>query len=187
MDNKEQTSVPSEQTASVVTQAPTIEELQKQISELQAEKDKLKKAMDAACSDAAKFKKDASNWKDQYTNTLDEQKRKEFETEEAHKQLLAQLSEYKTKERIATYKTKLMSAGFDEATASTMSTALPEGVEDSFFEAQKMFLDLQKQQIKTQTINSQPGLSSGLPPATTPEMKPKEDMDLRRWMGLPNK
>lgn len=182
MDNKEQ--AVAENATPETPKVPTIEELQKQISELQAEKDKLKKAMDAACSDAAKFKKDASNWQEQFKSTLDEQKRKEFETEEAHKQLLAQLSEYKAKERIATYKSKLMTAGFDEATASTMSTALPEGVEDSFFEAQKMFLDFQKQNIKTQTLNSQPSLSVGVPP--TANSDPETD-NLRRWMGLPSK
>ena len=184
MENKEQTSVPTEQTSEVVTPTPTIEDLQKQLADLQAEKEKLKKAMDAACSDAAKFKKDANNWQEQFKSTLDEQKRKEFEAEEAHKQLMAQLSEYKTKERIATYKSKLMTAGYDEATASTMSTALPDGVEDSFFEAQKAFLENQKQTIKTQTINSQPGLSVGVPP--TAQSDPDE-ANFRRWMGLPAK
>lgn len=184
MDNKEITQAVVETTPTEAPAVPTIEELQKQISELQSEKDKLKKAMDAACSDAAKFKKDANNWQEQFKSTLDEQKRKEFESEEAHKQLLAQLSEYKTKERIATYKSKLMTAGFDEATASTMSTALPDGVEDSFFEAQKMFLDFQKQNIKTQTLNSQPSLSVGIPP--TAQSDPEAD-NLRRWMGLPSK
>ena len=181
MDNKEPTSVPSEQTAAVEAKTPTIEELQAQIASLEAEKGKLKKAMDAACSDAAKYKKDANNWQEQYKSTLDEQRRKEFEAEDAHKQLLAQLSEYKTKERIATYKSKLMTAGYDEATANTMSTALPDGVEDSFFEAQKAFLESTKQTIKTQTLNSQPSLSAGVPPTT---VKDTETDNLRKWMGL---
>lgn len=182
MDNKETTSVPTEQTAPVEAKTPTVEDLQKQIAELEAEKSKLKKAMDAACSDAAKFKKESANWQDQYKSTLDEQKRKEFEAEDATKQLLAQLAEYKTKERIATYKSKLMTAGYDEATANTMSTALPDGVEDSFFEAQKAFLENTKQTIKTQTLNSQPGLSVGIPPSTT--QTDEETANLRRWIGL---
>lgn len=184
MEIKEQTAVQTEQPPVVdPPKAPTIEELQKQIAELEAEKGKLKKAMDAACSDAAKFKKESANWQEQYKSTLDDQKRKEFEAEDATKQLLAQLSEYKTKERIATYKSKLMTAGYDEQTASTMSTALPDGVEDSFFEAQKAFLEATKQSIKTQTLNSQPNLSVGIPPTATqadPELE-----NYRRWMGLP--
>lgn len=164
--------------------APTVEELQAKLLEIEAEKEKLKKAMDAACSDAAKQKKEAAKWQEQFKATLDEQKRKEFETEEASKQLLAQLAEYKTKERVASYKAKLMSAGYDDPTASTMATALPEGVEDSFFDAQKAFLDNTKQAVKTQTLNAQPSLSVGTPPSTPKDATSSEENNLRRWMGL---
>lgn len=164
--------------------APSVEELQAKLIAVEAEKEKLKKAMDAACSDAAKQKKEAAKWQDQYKATLDEQKRKEFDTEEATKALMAQLSEYKSKERVASYKAKLMSAGYDDPTASTMATALPEGVEDSFFEAQKAFLDNTKQAIKTQTLNAQPSLSVGTPPSTQKDATSTEDDNLRRWIGL---
>lgn len=164
--------------------APSVEELQAKLIAVEAEKDKLKKAMDAACSDAAKQKKEAAKWQDQYKATLDEQKRKEFDTEEATKALMAQLSEYKSKERVASYKAKLMSAGYDDPTASTMATALPEGVEDSFFEAQRAFLEQTKQAIKTQTLNAQPSLSVGTPPSTQKDATSTEDDNLRRWIGL---
>lgn len=163
---------------------PTVDELKAQLAALEAEKDKLKKAMDAACSDAAKQKKEAQKWQEQFKSTLDEQKRKEFEAEEAQKQILAQLAEYKTKERVASYKAKLMSAGYDDPTASTMATALPEGVEDSFFEAQRTFLENTKQSVKTQALNAQPGLSVGAPLSTPIEQKSAEDENLRRWIGL---
>ena len=163
---------------------PTLEELQAKISAMEAERDKLKKAMDAACSDAAKQKKEAAKWQDQYKATLDEQKRKEFETEENNKAILAQLAEYKAKERVASYKAKLMTAGYDEPTANTMAVALPEGVEDTFFEAQRTFLENTKKSIKTQTLNAQPGLSVGTPPATTQEAQDSEAEQLRRWIGL---
>lgn len=164
---------------------PTVEELTAKLAALEAEKDKLKKAMDAACSDAAKQKKEAAKWQEQFKATLDEQKRKEFEAEESNKQILAQLAEYKNRERISSYKAKLMSAGYDDSTASTMATALPDGIEDSFFESQRTFLEATKQAIKTQSLNSQPGLSTGMPPATTPESKSREDAQLRKWFGLP--
>lgn len=160
---------------------PTVDELQAKLSALEAEKEKLKKAMDAACSDAAKQKKEAAKWQDQYKATLDEQRRKEFETEEANKQLLAQLNEFKAKERVAVYKSKLMSAGYDESTANTMATALPDGIDDSFFEAQRSFLETTKQTVRTQTLNTQPGLSVGTPLSTPPK---SEDDELRRWFGL---
>lgn len=188
MENKEQTTTAVEQTQPTATadenKAPTVEELQARIASLEAEKGKLKKAMDAACSDAAKFKKDAANWQDQYKSTLDEQKRKEFETEEANKQILAQLAEYKNRERVSTYKAKLMTAGYDEATASAMSAVLPDGVEDGFFEAQRAFLENTKQTIKTQALNSQPSLSTGMPPTASTDAEAKEKAQLRRWMGL---
>lgn len=192
MENKEQTSVPVEQTTqptatTTETKTPTVEELQARIASLEAEKGKLKKAMDAACSDAAKFKKDAANWQDQFKSTLDEQKRKEFEAEEANKQILAQLAEYKNKERVSTYKAKLMTAGYDEATASAMSAVLPDGVEDGFFEAQRAFLENTKQSIKTQALNAQPNLSTGMPPTSTPDAQAQEEARYRRWMGLPTK
>ena len=164
--------------------APSVEELQAKLIAVEAEKEKLKKAMDAACSDAAKQKKEAAKRQDQYKATLDEQKRKEFDTEEATTALMAQLSEYKSKERVASYKAKLMSAGYDDPTASTMATALPEGVEDRFYEAQRAFLEQTKQAIKTQTLNAQPSLSVGTPPSTQKDATSTEDDNLRRWIGL---
>ena len=113
-----------------------------------------------------------------------ESRLKALETEETSKQLLAQLAEYKTKERVASYKAKLMSAGYDDPTASTMATALPEGVEDSFFDAQKAFLDNTKQAVKTQTLNAQPSLSVGTPPSTPKDATSTVDDNLRRWIGL---
>ena len=181
MENEKKEAVQTEETV----KTPSVEDLKTKLAELEAEKDKLKKAMDSACSDAAKQKKEAAKWKDQYTATLDEQKRKELETEEANKQLLAQLAEFKAKERVSTYKAKLLSVGYDEQTATTMASVLPDGVEDTFFEAQKNFLESTKQSIKTQTLNSQPNLSVGTPLSTPSEPKRSpEEENLRRWAGL---
>lgn len=164
--------------------APTVEELQARLSAIEAEKDKLKKAMDAACSDAAKQKKEAQKWQEQYKSTLDEQKRKEFEAEEAMKAVLAENAQYKSERRVATYKSKLMSAGYDDTTAGAMATALPEGIDDTFFEAQRAFLEQTKQTVKTQTLNAQPSLTAGMPPSTTTDSMSKETADMRRWFGL---
>lgn len=167
------------------TQAePTIAELQAQIEELMAEKDKLKQAISSSNSDASKRKKEAQEWQEKYKSTLDEQKRKEFEAEETMKQMSSELASFKERERISSYKSKLMSAGYDEATADTMAQALPDGITDSFFEAQKNFIETTKQTIKTQTINSQPTLSTGMPPSTPPNAESKEDADMRKWFGL---
>lgn len=180
METEKNVTTQTEETA----KTPSVEELQAKILAMEAENGKLKKAMDAACSDAAKQKKEAAKWQEQFKATLDEQKRKEFDTEEATKALMAQLSEYKTKERVANYKAKLMSAGYDDPTASTMATALPEGIDDTFFEAQRAFLENTKQSIKTQTLNSQPGLSVGMPPVATQDAKSNGDAKMREWFGL---
>ena len=166
------------------TQAtPSTEDLQAKILELTAERDHLKEAISASNADASKRKKEAQDWQDKYKSTLDEQKRKEFEAEESRKQLEEELTSYKTRERISTYKSKLLSAGYDDATAGTMAQSLPEGIADDFFEAQKNFIEATKQTIKTQTINSQPDLSTGMPPSTTEEMN-SEDAKLKKWFGV---
>lgn len=179
MENEKNVNAPAEE----APKTPTIEELQAQLAAAEAENGKLKKAMDAACSDAAKQKKEAAKWQEQYKATLDEQQRKALDNEEATKTLMAQLSEYKAKERVASYKSKLMSVGYDDTTASTMATALPEGVDDSFFEAQRTFLENTKQAVKTQALNAQPNLSVGVPPTGNGGESP-EDAQMRKWFGL---
>ena len=162
---------------------PTIEDLQKQIEALTAENNGLK-------ADAEKVKKtisnanaDAASWKEKYRNTLDEAKRKEEERAEADEAIRAELNALKTEKRVSTYTAKLMEVGFDAQTASSMAMNLPEGISDDFFAQQKAFLDTQKQLAKTEALNNQPGLSVGTPPIAPNKM----DLDLREWMGLPNK
>jgi len=135
---------------------PTIEELQAEIKHL-------KDAISVSNGDAAKKKREAEEWQGKYKATLDEQKRKEFEAEEALKQLKAENAEFKQRERIANYTTKLVAAGYDPATASIMAAGLPEGIKDEFFDSQKAFLENKTKEIRTQTINSQPGLPVGAP------------------------
>ena len=172
----ETTTTQAQPQAQAEPKQPTIEELQAQI-------EKLKASISASNADASKRKKEAQDWQEKYKATLDEQKRKEFEAEENQKQIMAQLSEYKTKERVANYKSKFLAIGYDEQTATSMASTLPEGIEDSFFEHQKAFLEATKQSIKTQTLNSQPGLSTGMPP-TASDIQAAEDAKLRSLFGL---
>lgn len=162
---------------------PTVEDLQAQIAQLQAERDKLKQTVSASNSDASKRKKEAQEWQDKYKSTLDEKQRKELEAKEANEQLLARLTELETKERISTYKAKLMSAGFDEASAGLMATNLPDGIADTFFETQKAFLENVKQTVKTQTLNSQPGLPQGSTLSAN-DIEASKDRELRAIFGL---
>lgn len=163
--------------------APTLEDLQKQIADLTAaakakdtEIEKLKASVTNASADA-------SSWKQKFRSTQDEATRKEAERAEAEQAMRAELTALKAEKRISDYTKKLMEAGYDAQTAATMAAGLPEGISDDFFATQKTFLDNQKQIAKTEALNNQPSLSVGVPP-TSPN---KEDMDLRRWMGLPTK
>ena len=152
---------------------PTVEELQAQIKALESERDKLKQANTAASSDAA-------DWKRKYRETLDEATRKEQERTEREEAIAAQLEEYKRKDRIATYQSKLIEAGFDVETASKMAADLPEGVNEAFFASQKEFLAKQEQAVKSKMLNDQKGLSTGTPP-TAGSAVDEETEKFRRW------
>ena len=137
---------------------------------------KLKKALDNACSDAA-------DWKRKYRETQSEQERLAAETAEKYAALEAENKAYKERERIATYQSKLMGAGYDEQTARAMAGSLHEGIGDDFFAAQKRFLDEQKQKAIANELNKQPALSAG----AVPSQQSVEDKSLaafRRAAGV---
>lgn len=153
------------------------------VVELQAEIEKLKKAISASNADAKKRKDEAAEWQEKYKSTLDEQKRKELEAEETMKRVMAENEQFKAEKRISTYAAKLMGAGFDENTASSMAQSLPDGIPDSFFEQQKAFNEAQKQAIKTQSINAQPNLPVGQSLSSADAMSAAEK-NLRKQFGL---
>ena len=159
--------------------APTLEELQQQLATLTAERDNLKKAISASNSDAAKRKKEAEEWAEKYKATLSEQDKKDMETKAEIERIKAENAAFKDAQRVASYTAKLMEVGFDAATAASMATGLPEGVDDSFFAAQKAFNEGIKQTAKTEALNAQPGLSQGMPIQAE-----NKDKNLRKWMGL---
>ena len=159
---------------------PSVEELQAQLAALQSELDSVKQTSSQAITKASG---DAAEWKRKYRETLDEATRKEQERTEREEIIARELAEYKAKDRISTYTTKLVEAGYDLETAKVMATDLPEGVTDAFFASQKDFLEKHSQAVKSQMLNSQPGPSVGMPP-TTKDVSSEADAKLRKWMGL---
>ena len=158
---------------------PEVEELKATIESLNKEIEKLKQANTNASSDAA-------DWKRKYRETLDEAERRKQEQEEAFSSMQTQLETYKTNERIATYTSKLIEAGFDTDTAKSMASVLPDGVGEEFFIGQKSFIENQKLKAKQETLNAQPSLTSGMPiSGKTAEQLEEEQM--RKWFGLPPK
>lgn len=140
---------------------PNAEELTAKIAKLEAELSSIKQTSSQAIT---KANAESADWKRKYRETLDEATRKAQETEERNKAVETELANLKAEKRVASYHSKLMSVGYDDATARSMANTLPEGVDESFFEGQKAFLANMKTQVQTKALDSQPGLSSGTPP-----------------------
>lgn len=163
-----------------VKQPPVVED--KKQPDNKAENDeitRLKAALSRANTEAA-------DWKRQLREKQTEQERAEAERAEREKAREARIAELEAKERISTYKAKLMDAGVDGATADLMAKALPDGVKDEYFASFKSFTENQRQNFETERLKNQPGLSVGMPP-TTADARRDDINRLRAAMGLPVK
>lgn len=160
-----------------------LKEAQGRIAELEELTNRQKAAIDNACSDAAKHKKDAAEWQERYKATLSEQEKAALEAKQKEEQMLTELNGLKAEKRVAFYKSKLMEAGYDADTADVMANSLPEGVSEEFFATQKTFLEAKAQEMKTQALNSQPSLSVGNTPSSKDALDTETDK-LRKWMGI---
>lgn len=148
-----------------------------EVNPYEAEVEKLKKALSKANSEAAENKR-------KYLATLDEAQRAEAERAEKEAAREARIEELEAKERFSSYKSRLMDAGFDAATAEVMANALPKGVKDEYFIAVKTYNGNQAQALKIASLDNQPGLSVGMPP-TSADAKKAEENKRRERFGLP--
>ena len=156
---------------------PTVEELQAKIAALEANVEKQKKSISNACADAAE-------WKRKYRATLDESERKTQEAEEETAEMKRQLAEFKRKECVSANAEKLVASGYDFETARAMAEFLPDDIPSAFFEQQKAFIEATHQRVKTQSLNSQPSLSTGMPPATQQDAMTDEEKQRLKRFGL---
>ena len=147
---------------------------EEQLKELQAALTKANAAVSRANSEAA-------DWKRKFNENVDKQKADEIARAEALKKDQEELAMYREKSRIDSYTAKLMKGGADAATAETMAKALPEGVEDSYFDAFAEFNKNQRKNLDLEALSKQPSLSVGLPLAG---QKSDEDKKLDKWFGL---
>lgn len=129
-----------------------------------SEVDKLKASLSKANSEAAE-------WKRQFREKQTEAERNEAERAEKEAKKDELLRAYQERERVSTYKAKLMTAGVDAETADIMAKSLPEGVGDDYFTTYKSFMETKTQEIEAAALGKQPGLSVGKPP----EAKSEED------------
>lgn len=137
---------------------------------------KLKAALSRANAEAAEFKRQLRD--KQTAQEKEEADRKEYEAKRE-----ARIAELEAKERFNTYKDKLLSAGWDAATAEVMAKSLPADLGDEFFAAQKTYFETQRQAMQTAALKNQPGLSVGMPPTADP--KKAEMNKIRGYAGLP--
>lgn len=143
--------------------------------ELRKEVDKLKEALSRANSTAA-------DWKRQLREKQTEQEKAEADRKEYEAKREARIAELEAKERISTYKNKLLEASVDPASADIMANALPEGVSDDYFATLKSYLSTQRQEIETAKLNNKPTLSVGMPPSGS--SRTEEDIKLDKIFGL---
>lgn len=140
------------------------------------DEDKYKKLVTQYTGEIAEYKR-------KERERMSEEERKEAERAERDAQREAELKTYKDRERVSTYTAKLLASGFDEATATSMASVLPEGVSDDFFDKQRDFIASKEQEAKTKHINGQPDLSKGSP-LTKATADDEETNMLRKYMGL---
>lgn len=126
---------------------------------------------------------EAADYKRQLREKQTEQERIEAERAERDRQRDELLAQYQAKERISTYKAKLMDAGIDAKSADIMAQGLPDGVTEDYFTALKTFNDTQRTNYDIAALNKQPSLSVGLPP-TSMNGKTEEDKMIDRMFGL---
>ena len=112
----------------------------------------------------SKANSEAAENKRKWQATMSEQEKKDAEIAEQNKARDEELQMYRNKERISSYKAKLMEVGYDAQTADDMAQTLPEGISDDFFAKQKSFIDDKVSAIKQEKFNSNPPLEGGEPP-----------------------
>lgn len=138
---------------------------------------KLKAALSRANAEAA-------DWKRQLRDKQTEQEKAEADRKEYEAKREARIAELEAKERVSTYKDKLLNAGWDAPTADAMAKSLPADVGDEFFTAQKTYFENQRQAMQTAALKNQPGLSVGMPP-TAADAQKDELNRMRKAFGLP--
>lgn len=139
---------------------------------------KLKEALNKASSQAADYKRQLHE-----KMTADELAK--AQREEAEKALREELATLRRERTTSTYTAKYMGIGYDADTAKALAETLPDGLDDSFFDKQKSFLDNTIQQTKAQLLSQQPQPTAGSP-LTSKNAEDLEYAQMRKWAGLKN-
>ncbi|MBQ3265210.1 MAG: hypothetical protein IJH07_05480 [Ruminococcus sp.] len=119
---------------------------------------RLKSANTKASNEAAEYKR-------KYKEKLSKEEQKAQEAAEKQKQMEEELEKLRLKDKVSTYKAKLLADGYDEALAQASAEALAKGDTDTFFTNQKKFIAAHDKAYKAELMkqNLEPG--GGDPPA----------------------
>lgn len=143
---------------------------------LMRDNDKLKRAQSNASADVSRLKKELES-------RMSEEELAKTKRDEELAALRSENAQYKERERISTYKARLMESGYDSTAADKLAKFLPEGVTDEFFESQKAFLEETKSKYRAEALNAQPKPSVGTIP-TAQTAAESEQAKLRKLFGL---
>lgn len=114
---------------------------------------KLKNALSKANSECAE-------WKRKYNDTLNTEEQNKQAKEEEFKQLTEELASLKKANAISNAKSKFLSLGYDEETASNSAECLINSDYDKLFENQQKFLQWQEKRLKADLLKRTPEPSS---------------------------
>lgn len=135
-----------------------------ELAKLQAENERLRNANTKASSDVASFKR-------QLQERMSAEEKAEEERKERRAAELAELEELRNEKRISQYTAKLMAGGYDAETASIMAKALPDGVQDTYFETVKAHNESITAKAMADALKQQPKPTpGGVPQGTDPEL-----------------
>lgn len=109
------------------------------------EVERLRKALTAANSDAA-------DWKKKYRETQDETSRTAAEKEEEHKQLLERVAALEAEKAVATYKATYIAMGYDDKLAESTAKAMQSGDMAKVLENQRKFQEATEQRIRAELM-----------------------------------
>lgn len=153
------------------------QDYEKRIKDLESQLAKQKKAMDAACTDAA-------NWKNKYTATLSEAEKAEAKRKEDEAAKDRRIAELERKEVVSAYSNRALSLGYDADLAAQTAEAMANGDMDAVFAGIGQLIQTVKTKTATENLGKQSALSAGTPPSTA-TVNFDEDNKYRKWMGLP--
>lgn len=98
---------------------------------------------------------------------LDEKEKAELAEKEEKERLLQENADLKAVVRVSSYNAKLLDAGLDSESASSLAKSLPPDTPDVVFETIKSHNAAQYQKIQNELLAKQSSLSVGKPPEPT--------------------